>query len=54
MAEKASSLSRQTNISALSLSTHARRFTELPDDILAELEKGFQGEPRPHLEHLMK
>lgn len=27
---------------------------ELPDDILAELEKGYQGEPTPHLDHLMK
>lgn len=27
---------------------------DLPDDILTELEKGFQGEPTPHLEHLMK
>lgn len=25
----------------------------LPDDIAAELEKGFQGEDRPHLDHLM-
>jgi prevent-host-death family protein len=27
---------------------------ELPDDIRAELEKGYQGEPTPHLDHLMK
>lgn len=27
---------------------------ELPDDIVAELDKGFQGEPTPHLDHLMK
>jgi prevent-host-death family protein len=27
---------------------------ELPEDILAELEKGYQGEPTPHLDHLMK
>jgi prevent-host-death family protein len=27
---------------------------ELPDDIIAELDKGFQGEPTPHLDHLMK
>ena len=27
---------------------------KLPEDILAELEKGYQGEPTPHLDHLMK
>jgi prevent-host-death family protein len=27
---------------------------ELPDDMRAELEKGYQGEPTPHLDHLMK
>lgn len=27
---------------------------ELPDDIVAELEKGYQGEPTPHLDHLLK
>jgi prevent-host-death family protein len=27
---------------------------ELPDDIVAELDKGYQGEPTPHLDHLMK
>ncbi len=27
---------------------------ELPDDIVAELEKGYQGEPTPDLDHLMK
>jgi prevent-host-death family protein len=27
---------------------------ELPDDIVAELEKGYQGEPTPELDHLMK
>jgi prevent-host-death family protein len=27
---------------------------ELPDDMIAELEKGYQGEPTPHLDHLMK
>ncbi|MCI0468100.1 MAG: type II toxin-antitoxin system Phd/YefM family antitoxin [Beijerinckiaceae bacterium] len=27
---------------------------ELPDDIRAELEKGYQGEPTPHLDRLMK
>ena len=27
---------------------------ELPDDMKAELEKGYQGEPTPHLDHLMK
>lgn len=27
---------------------------ELPDDIKAEFEKGYQGEPTPHLDHLMK
>lgn len=26
----------------------------LPDDILADLEGGYQGEPTPHLDHLMK
>lgn len=26
----------------------------LPDDILANLEGGYQGEPTPHLDHLMK
>ena len=26
---------------------------ELPADIIAELEKGYQGEPTPHLDHLM-
>lgn len=26
----------------------------LPDDIVEELEKGYQGEPTPHLDHLMK
>ncbi|WP_442582294.1 type II toxin-antitoxin system Phd/YefM family antitoxin [Mesorhizobium sp. ASY16-5R] len=27
---------------------------ELPEDVLAELEKGYQGEPTPQLDHLMK
>ena len=27
---------------------------ELPDDIVAEFEKGYQGEPTPDLDHLMK
>jgi prevent-host-death family protein len=27
---------------------------ELPDEILAELDKGYQGEPTPDLDHLMK
>ena len=27
---------------------------ELPDDLLAELDKGYQGEPTPVLDHLMK
>ncbi len=27
---------------------------EIPDDIVAELEKGYQGEPTPHLDHLLK
>lgn len=27
---------------------------ELPADLIAELEKGFQGEPTPHLDHLLK
>jgi PHD/YefM family antitoxin component YafN of YafNO toxin-antitoxin module len=27
---------------------------ELPDDVIAELDKGYQGEPTPHLDHLMK
>jgi len=27
---------------------------ELPDDLVAEFEKGYQGEPTPHLDHLMK
>jgi prevent-host-death family protein len=27
---------------------------ELPDDIIAKLEKGYQGEATPHLDHLMK
>ena len=27
---------------------------ELPDDMRAELEKGYQGEPTPDLDHLMK
>lgn len=27
---------------------------ELPDDLMAELDKGYQGEPTPHLDPLMK
>lgn len=27
---------------------------DLPDDIIAELEKGYRGEPTPDLDHLMK
>jgi prevent-host-death family protein len=27
---------------------------ELPDDVIAELEKGYQGEPTPDLDHPMK
>jgi len=27
---------------------------ELPEDIVAELEKGYQGEPTPDLDHLMR
>lgn len=27
---------------------------ELPADVLAELDKGYQGEATPHLDHLMK
>ena len=27
---------------------------ELPAELIAELEKGFQGEPTPHLDHLLK
>ena len=27
---------------------------ELPDDIVAELDKGYQGKPTPELNHLMK
>lgn len=27
---------------------------DLPDDIIAELGKGYQGEPTPHLDHLLK
>jgi prevent-host-death family protein len=27
---------------------------ELPDDIAAELEKGYQGAPTPQLDHLLK
>ena len=27
---------------------------ELPDDIVAELDKGYQGDPTPKLNHLMK
>jgi prevent-host-death family protein len=27
---------------------------ELPDDIVAELEKGYQGGATPHLDHLLK
>ncbi len=38
-----------------SLDTREAFYTnDLPDDIFAELEKGFQGEPTPDLEHLMK
>lgn len=27
---------------------------ELPDDLVAELEKGYQGQPTPDLDHLMR
>lgn len=33
---------------------HAFHARELPDDIIAELEKGYQGEPTPNLNHLLK
>ncbi len=29
------------------------RAEDLPDDIKAEFEQGYQGEPTPHLDHLM-
>ena len=38
-----------------SLDTRRVFFThELPDEIVAELDKGYQGEPTPHLDHLLK
>lgn len=38
-----------------SLDTRRAFFThELPDEIVAELDKGYQGEPTPHLDHLLK
>ncbi len=37
------------------LDTRRAFYTDkLPDDMRAELEKGYQGEPTPHLDHLMK
>jgi len=27
---------------------------EFPEDLLDELDKGYEGEPTPHLDHLMK